>query len=515
VALGPSVSLQDAALNAPILYLASSRSQTRGMGFLASANYKLKDRYLLSVNARMDGSSKFGSNERWGLFPSLSLGWRFSSEEWFSNSPWLSNGKLRIAWGQVGTQPGSPYDRHAIFDAPIPNQYIENPIIVPMQVQLDNLKWETVTSWNLGLDIGLFKERITLTGELYNKVTEDILWPNYEIPNSAGIDNSTGGFNPVTSFLKWYNGGSVQNQGWEFFTRIDVIRKGGLTVNINFNIARNFNSFTEFPDNFNNERNSSIATGQYPVKANIGQPIGSFYGFRYLGVWPSDEDVVAVNADGDVLLDIYGEPVPLSYKDGFYEFAGGDAIYEDVNHDGQIDLNDVVYLGDSNPSTMGGFGTAITWKQFYLSAQFQYRTGFQIVNRVALNAEGMRNKNNQSKAVLHRWTYQGQDFPGMLPRAYMWHPANNLGSDRYVEDGDFLRLNYLTLSYALPREICQRLNINALDIALTMRKLLTITNYSGQDPEVPQISDDPFWIGADNARTPPSKAFTLSVALGF
>ena len=419
-----------------------------------------------------------------------------------------------MAWGQTGAQPGNPYDRHAIFAPTNPNQYIENPIIVPAQVQLDNLKWETVSSWNLGIDLGLFKDRIIITGELYNKTTEDILWKNYKIPNSAGFDNVAPDNPANSSYIKWFNGGIVQNQGWEFYTRVEAIRKGNMNLSFNFNVAQNFNSFVEFPENFNNEVNTSIGNGQYPVKANIGQPIGSFYGFRYLGVWSSDEAVVATNADGDVLLDVRGDPVPLTYK-GTYEFKGGDAIYEDVNHDGHIDLNDVAYLGNSNPTVMGGFGAAFTWKQFFVSTQFQYRTGFQIVNMVSLNAEGMRDRNNQSKAVLNRWTYQGQEEQGMLPRAYMFHPANNLGSDRYVEDGDFLRLNYATLSYALKYEVCKKLNIKALDIAFTMRKLLTITNYSGQDPEVPQISDDPFWVGADRARTPPPKAFTLSIALGF
>ncbi len=500
---GPSVNLQDPALHTPILYLASSSSVRRDVGFLGSINYKLRDRYLISMNARADGSSKFGSSQRWGLFPSLSIGWRFSSEEWFNDMPWLSNGKVRLAWGQTGSQPGNPYDRHAIFDSAIPNQYIESPIIVPRQVQLDNLKWETVTSWNLGIDLGAINDRYIFTAELYNGITEDILWSNYSIPLSSGF-----------STLKNYNGGIVQNQGWELFARADVIRKNSITLNFNFNIAQNFNSFIEFPENFNNEINTNIGTGQYPVKANIGQPIGSFYGFRYLGVWPSDEEVVARNAAGDVLKDIYGEPVPLTYK-GTYEFKGGDAIYEDVNHDGQIDLNDVVYLGNSNPAVMGGFGSAFSWKQFYLSTQFQFRTGFQIVNMVALNAEGMRDKNNQSKTVLYRWSYEGQNDPGMLPRAYLYHPANNLGSDRYVEDGDFLRLNYITLRYALKREVCKRFKIKSFNIAFTMRKLLTITNYSGQDPEVPQISDNPFWVGADRARTPPPKAFTLSIAVGF
>ena len=437
---GPGGDIWDPAANAPISLLASGSSESRGVGILGSFNYKLKDRYIAALNARMDGSSKFGSNQRWGLFPSVSLGWRFSEEHWFSNMEYISDGKLRASWGQTGKQPGSPYDRHAIFNTTNPNVYIENPIIVQYQIQLENLKWQTVSSWNLGLDLGFLRDRVTLTAEVYKKLTEDILWSNYKIPKSSGYTE-----------LKWYNGGKLENKGWEFFTRVGIIKKANLNWDVNFNIANNYNVFLEFPENFNNEVATNIGNGQYPRRADIGQPIGAFYGFRYQGVWPSDEDVVALDVNGEILNDVNGMPVPLTFNKQ-YKFVGGDAKYQDVNHDGNIDLLDVVYLGDSNPDFIGGFGSVISWKQFRASVQFHYRTGFQIVNEVAMDAEGMLDRNNQSKAVLKRWRIQGQDEPGMIPRAYMDHPANNLGSDRYVEDGDFLRLNNLTFSYALSRE---------------------------------------------------------------
>lgn len=500
---GPGGDIFDPAANAPISLTASGSSETRGMGFLGTFNYKLKDRYIASLNARIDGSSKFGINQRWGLFPAATLGWRFVQEEWFRDVRFLSNGMLRASWGQTGKQPGNPYDRHAIFNTTNPNQYMENPIIVQQQIQLDNLKWQTVTSWNFGLDLGFLKERITFTAEIYNKITDDILWRNYKVPKSSGY-----------TVLKWYNGGKLENKGWEFFTRIGIIRKENLRWDFNFNIANNVNVFLEFPENFNNEVATNIGNGQYPRRADIGQPVGAFYGFRYQGVWSSDEDVVALNADGGILTDVNNNPVPLTFNKQ-YEFVGGDAKYEDVNHDGNIDLLDVVYLGDSNPDFIGGFGSVVVWKQFRVSIQFHYRTGFQIVNEVAMDSEGMLDRNNQSKAVLNRWRIQGQDEDGMIPRAYMDHPANNLGSDRYVENGDFLRLNNMTFSYALDRTICQKIGLNAMDIAFTLRKIWTLTNYTGQDPEIPQVGDDPFWFGTDKARTPIPQSYVISFLIGF
>ena len=204
----------------------------------------------------------------------------------------------------------------------------------------------------------------------------------------------------------------------------------------------------------------------------------------------------------------------MTYK-GTYIFKGGDAKYEDINHDGQIDLNDVVYIGDSNPDFVGGFGTSLKYKQFDISFQFHYRVGFDIINSTALNTEGMDGRNNQSKAVLNRWRVQGQNEIGMLPRAFMDNPANNLGSDRYVERGDFMRLNNITLKYQLSPALCNKLSLQSGSFSLSARKLYTFTNYSGQDPEVSQDASDPFWIGEDRANTPPPKMVTLSFSVGF
>jgi hypothetical protein len=200
---------------------------------------------------------------------------------------------------------------------------------------------------------------------------------------------------------------------------------------------------------------------------------------------------------------------------GTYTFKGGDAKYRDQNHDGKIDLNDVVSIGDSNPDFMGGFGTSFTYGDFDISLGFHYRIGFDIINGIAIETEGMNNKNNQSKAVLRRWRIEGQDEPNMLPRAYENHPANNLGSDRYVEKGDYLRLNNVKIGYKVPQSICRKLHVNRMNLALSARKLLTFTRYSGQDPEIGQDASDPFWIGVDEARTPPSRMTTLSVGIFF
>jgi hypothetical protein len=306
----------------------------------------------------------------------------------------------------------------------------------------------------------------------------------------------------------------VVNEGWELLVGIVALERENFMLKFNFNVSHNSNKYLEFPNNFNPEQSTSIGNGQYPRRANIGEPIGSFYGLQWLGVYPDDASVVAMNANGDVIYDVRGEPLKPVYTTGF-EFGAGDAIYADQNNDGVIDLLDVVYLGDANPDFEGGFGFLFKYKKsFSATVQFHGRYGYEIVNQIALETQGMSDRDNQSKAVLKRWRKPGDDFEGILPRAYMGHPANSLGSDRFVEDGSFLRLNSISLKYSLPRTISRRIYLDNVDIALTGRKLYTWTNYSGQDPEV-RRSSNPFWMGADEGRTPPPQTYYVSVIINF
>ena len=518
----PSVNIQDPAVGAQINWIESYLVEKSDVGALLNLNYKYKDRYMFQATARADGNSSFGSSNRWGLFKGLAAAWRFSSEPIFANSQnWLSESKLRASWGTSGRPPGDwpRYPRFAIYKTTEGGSYIQNPAVAPTSIQLDNLKWESIMSTDIGLELNLFKERLYIEGDIYNKVTTDLLFRNYKIPSSSGYDQ-----------LTYLNGGEMSNKGWELMVNGKVIRKKDFMVSVDFNVSQNINSFTKLPENFNNEKSTTLSNGQYPMRLVAGEPIGSFFGLRYLGVYATDADAVAFDENGNKLYDGDHNPIPMTFNQRSHKFEGGDAKYEDINHDGQIDLNDVVYIGDSNPDFIGGFGTSLKYKQFDLSFQFHYRIGFDIINMTALQTEGMgstydfklgddrfvdNGKNNQSKAVLNRWRVQGQNEPGILPKADMGNPANLLGSDRFVERGDFLRLNNVSFKYQVSPALCNKLKLESASIAVSARKLMTFTNYSGQDPEVGQDDSDPFWIGADNANTPPPKMVTLSLSVGF
>lgn len=499
----PTTEIKDPAVQAQINYISTGSGEKRALSGLSNINYKFLDRYMVQSILRADAHSSFGENNRWGLFKGLALGWRFSSEPFLKFANILDESMLRFSWGVSGRQPSDVYARFASYESTQTGSYILNPAVAPTSIQLDNLKWETITSYDLGMEINLFDNKLYLEGDRYRKVTSDILFSNYEIPYSSGFES-----------LRYLNGGEMINTGWELMADWKIKRTKDFLVSVNLNTSRNVNSFSKLPDNFNTERSTSIGNGQYPLRVIEGEPIGSFFGFRYLGVWASDEDVVSCDAQGNILRDGEGNPIQLSYTDS-YIFKGGDPIYEDVNNDGKIDLNDVVYIGDSNPDFIGGFGTSVKYKSFDFSVNFHYRVGFDIINGVAIQTEGMNDRNNQSKAVLSRWRVEGQNEVGMIPRAYMNHPANNLGSDRYVEKGDFIRLNNLKIGYQLNRRLCDKIGIRKGNITLSARKLMTFTNYSGQDPEVGQDASNPFWIGVDNAKTPPPKIVTLSFAVGF
>lgn len=499
----PSVNVDDPAIGSHVGWLNNGDQEERLLSGVANLNYKYKDKYLIQGNLRADGHSSFGEENRWGLFKGVSVGWRFSEEPFMKYLKFLGDSKLRFSWGVSGRQPNNVYARFAKYEPTGNGNYINNPSIAPQSVQLSNLRWEKITSYNVGMDMNLFKNRLFLEGDVYQKVTSDILFPNYGIPNLSGYD-----------VLTYFNGGELTNYGWELMVDGRVFSSQNWLFAINFNISQNTNVFSKLPENFNPEKSTNIENGQYPLRIEEGAPIGSFFGFRYLGVFPSDADAVARDAQGNVMYDSEGSPLPLRYLD-VYTFKGGDAIYEDLNHDGVIDLNDVARIGNSNPKYIGGFGSRIRYKNLYFSFGFNYRLGFDIVNGVALETQAMNSRDNQSKAVLRRWRTQGQDEENMLPKASMNHPANNLGSDRYVEKGDYLRLNNIRLSYDLNKNLTERLGLRKVNIGISARKLLTFTSYSGQDPEIGQDASDPFWMGVDEARTPPSKMYTINISIGF
>jgi hypothetical protein len=374
-------------------------------------------------------------------------------------------------------------------------------VVVPTNLQLDNFRWEKNSQVNWGLDLSAFKNYLEFHFDVYSQKSKDLIWENLSLP-------STSGFPRITR-----NWGSMDNRGWELMFVTDIIRKEKLKLDVNFNIAHNENKITEIPENFDFEFGSEANNGQYARRAVAGHPIGSFYGFKYLGVYPTDADAVAHDGDGNVIYDMAGDPLYMRYgnADG-YRFRGGDAIYQDINYDGLINELDIVKLGDSNPRFLGGFGSKAVWGNFIATLFFHYRLGQDIVNRTKINNENMYYRNNQSVSVLNRWRRQGDITD--IPRALYNQGYNYLGSDRFVEDASFVRFKSASISYSF-RNFANRIRLKDLKLHFMVYNLYTWTSYTGVDPEVPMFSNDPFFIGEDKADTPPPMSFIFSIHIKF
>ena len=491
----------------------SGKSEGRNMAFLFRGHYFLLDRYILDLTARWDGSSRFGPGNRWGFFPAVSGKWLISEEKFMDFADnWMSEFALRLGWGVTGNRPDYEYLYLSRYNS-YGSNYIDLPAIKPSSLQLTNLKWERSTSYNLGVDLTLFDWRYKLVANVYHRRTEDLLFKDQKIPSSTGFGS-----------VSYVNAGTMDNDGWELeFSTNNMVKRGDWTLDLSLNFSNYVNTIIELDENVLNNYNPDFnyTNGGYLTRLQINNSFGSIYGFRYKGVYqydkyqPDNPDATAPvvrDENGNVVLDGKGETIPMYFAYGTsnaYRFRGGDAIYEDINHDGTIDELDIVYLGNSNPKFDGGFGATLRWKRLTLNMFFNYRVGGKIINYGRMDAENMYSTNNQSIATNWRWRKDGDMTE--IPRALYQYGYNYLGSDRFVEDGSFLRFKQLTLSYSFDPKMLKKAHLNTLNLSLTLNNLLTVTKYTGADPE---ISPNNIGVSEDKNRTPRSRYFTFGLTVG-
>ena len=495
----------------------SSEGQWRSLYFTYSVHYAYKSRYMADFSIRRDGSTKFGPDNRWGTFPAFSLRWNINSEPWVKEKlPWLSMLSVRPGVGIVGTQPNGDY----LFYSKYRNGdgYMGGRSTYPANVQLKQLKWEEKKTWNLGFDFGFLNDKITGNIDLYRQYTKDLLMPNRSIATSSGYTK-----------LDYDNVGKMENVGWEFnINSNNLIKFGKLGIDLNVTFANNRNVITEMDEtclrSLNDDFNHN--NGQYMTRIEIDKPFGAIYGFRYKGVYQytdySATEVpgvsgpnapVARDAMGNVVTDDKGNAKPMTFCYGTsseYEFKGGDAMYEDINHDGTINELDIVYIGSSLPKITGGFGIKFKFGRWTLNNQFNFRYGNKIINANRMNAEAMYNNNNQSRAVNYRWRVEGDNSE--IPRALHQSGYNWLGSDRFVEDGSFIRLNYTQLSYSFPTKTIKKWGLTQLSFHISAQNVFCITKYSGADPEISSFGYRP---ATDNSQTPRAKSITGGITIQF
>ena len=525
-------------------YTSTGKSHT--MSGTGSVHYSIGSKYSFDVTLRADGSTKFGSGNKWGFFPGISGRWNISDENFFKPlKKVVSMLAFRPGWGITGNasfSEGLIYNKYSAAGS-----YNGTQSIVPNNLRLTEIRWEKTKSWNIGVDLGLFQDLVTFNLNVYKKNTTDLLNSGVSIPSSTGF-----------SYLDWANVGAMENQGWELYINTrDIFKVGKFATQLRFNIAQNINTVTEMDasvlasknDDYNYANISSA--GQLMKRVQIGHALGGIYGFRYKGVYAYDYDhngyflnenknqyylpeadpvtgsnintakaqgktaPIVRDAAGNVVYDKNGNPLPMIFNYGGinYQFQGGDVIYEDINHDGQIDELDIVYLGGSNPKVTGGWGIDLKYGGWSLKTNFNFRIGNKIVNLARMYAENMRSNNNQCASVNHRWRKNGDvcDIPRAM-NADAGASYNALMSDRYVEPGDFMRFQYFQLSYGFKEKQLKKIGLSSLRIGASGNNLIFWTRYSGVDPEHSAYGFSPCY---DDSQTPRSRSFTINLNVGF
>lgn len=499
-------------------YLTSSTTlqQERSVGMMGSIQYSLLDRYIVNTTARYDGNSRFGKENRWGLFPSVSLRWRLSGEPFMKPwKKWLNELSLRASYGLNGSSPktNNNYTHISLYDS-YEYSYLGETGVYPANLELSNLKWQTTTQVNFGINFAAFKNRLNIDVEVYQKRSKDQYFQNLSLPSTTGFTKAD------------VNSGSMENKGFELSINTVPYRSKAWNISFNINLARNINSILDVPDQYPMQKGVLTTNGQYVRRFELGQPIGAIYGFRYKGVYLNDDQTIARDANGNKIYsyDASGKRTPVQMRFAYptidYQFKAGDAIYEDINHDGNIDYQDVVYLGNANPILTGGFGPNIRYKSVSVSAFFNFRYGNKVINKMGMSLQNMASYNNQSKAVLRRWRHPYEDEAtaptDLLPRAVYGskNAYNYLGSDRFVEDGSFLRFKTLTVKYTFDKKQLKNTFLQSCQIWTTLSNLYVWTNYSGMDPEI-ALTGGAFKMGEDNSRIPRSFTATLGMSVTF
>lgn len=438
--------------------------------FLGRVAYNYDSKYLMTVNFRADGSSRFAPGHRWGYFPSVSAGWRISSEKFMEPLQEVVNDmKIRVGWGMNGNQSGiGNYDYLAIMSAsrvePTTDNLYPGMAIAPYSAANTELTWEKTTQWNAGIDVSMFNSRLTFSLDAYYKKTTDLLL-TVSLPDNV---NLPGG---ITR-----NDGEMINKGMELALSSQNFT-GAFKWSTDFNISFNRNKLTKLGLNKVYYYAEMYETRENAIILKEGLPLGTFFGYISEGVDPET----------------------------------GDIVYRDLNDNGVIDPGDRTTIGCAQPDFIYGMTNTFSYKGFSLSVFLQGSQGNDIFNASRIDMEGMIDFRNQSTAVLDRWKR-----PGMItdiPR--VGNVENIHNSTRFVEDGSYLRLKTITLSYDFQPKWLKKISLSKLQAYVTGQNLLTFTNYKGYDPEVNAYGSDAVAQGVDYGTYPQSKAVIFGLNVEF
>ena len=448
------------------------------LSYMARVNYSYEDRYLLTATIRRDGSSRFGKKQRWGTFPSVSVAWRASQEKWFPKNDYINDLKVRAGYGVTGSQASvGNYSYLASYNTSVYPFGISSgnqTALVSSTLANPYIHWEEVAQTNIGFDASLFNSRVMFSFDAYLKETRDML-VKASIPITSGFEDTT---------TTYTNAGKVRNQGIEMSLHtINLTGELGWETNVtatyNKNKIKDLNSDVPYYINQINNSYVTMLAKDYPINV--------FYGYVTDGIFQNQSEV------NTHAVQPGAEP--------------GDIRFRDLNNDGVINDSDRTVIGNPNPSWLFSMNNSLSYKGFELSVFLQGIAGNKIYNANNIDNTGMAAAYNQTTDVLKRW--QGEGTSNSMPRAVFGDPNQNTRvSDRFVENGSYLRLKNITLSYTFPKQWLQKAQIENARLSLSCENVATITGYSGFDPEV-GIN------GIDQNRYPISRTFSLGLNFNF
>lgn len=448
------------------------------LSYMARVNYSYEDRYLLTATIRRDGSSRFGKKHRWGTFPSVSVAWRASQEKWFPKNDYINDLKVRAGYGVTGSQASvGNYSYLASYNTSVYPFGISSgnqTALVSSTLANPYIHWEEVAQTNIGFDASLFNSRVMFSFDAYLKETRDML-VKASIPITSGFEDTT---------TTYTNAGKVRNQGIEMSLHtINLTGELGWETNVtatyNKNKIKDLNSDVPYYINQINNSYVTMLAKDYPINV--------FYGYVTDGIFQNQSEV------NTHAVQPGAEP--------------GDIRFRDLNNDGVINDSDRTVIGNPNPSWLFSMNNSLSYKGFELSVFLQGIAGNKIYNANNIDNTGMAAAYNQTTDVLKRW--QGEGTSNSMPRAVFGDPNQNTRvSDRFVENGSYLRLKNITLSYTFPKQWLQKAQIENARLSLSCENVATITGYSGFDPEV-GIN------GIDQNRYPISRTFSLGLNFNF
>ena len=458
------------------------------MSYLGRINYALLDRYLITASFRADGSSRFTEENRWGYFPSFSAGWRISEENFF-NVGFISSLKARGGWGQLGNQDVGFYPTLTLYGIngeatyPFGTNDGSSPGYGVVSRGNPNITWETSVQSNVGFDAGFWEDRITVSFDYYDRTTEDIL---VRQPVS-----SLGGSAPAP----FVNAATVKNTGIEL-----LVGYNNNVGDFGYNISANLTTYNNIV--------TSLGVGE-DIRTGLSrtvedQPIGSFFGFVTDGLFQTQAEIDAADAldgEGDSPFQPGAEP--------------GDQRFLDLNNDGEITDDDRDFIGSPIPDITYGLNAGVTYKQFDLSLFIQGVSGNDIYNIARSTTERTDLVSDNGRAsLLGRWT--GEGTSNTIPRLSSENPNDNeRTSDRFVEDGSYLRMKNIQLGYTFSSELLEKVKIANVRIYVSAQNLFTITDYSGFDPEIGRGGGSDLRAGVDTYTYPQAQVFLTGINMTF